>query len=89
MRNLILYFKQYQVRQNFQEMKNSFYTTNSQQKAFMKQYQSYRQEQERYEDDMEEILDECEVYREIEERERMENYDDIEAQTKEQKKILK
>ena len=52
----------------------------------MKQYQSYRQEQERYEDDMEEILDECEVYREIEERERMENYDDIEAQTKEQKK---
>ena len=38
---------------------------------------------------MEEILDECEVYREIEERERMENYDDIEAQTKEQKKILK
>ena len=61
LKHLILYFKQYQVRKNFQEMENSFYTS-SRKQAYLKQYQNYREETEQYQDDVAEILDQSEMY---------------------------
>ena len=43
-----MYFKQYQIRQNFQEMQNSFFM-NSKQAAMNKSYDRYRNQ--KYADD--------------------------------------
>tara|TARA_B110000285_G_C14917562_1_gene510983 strand:- start:163 stop:294 length:132 start_codon:yes stop_codon:yes gene_type:complete len=42
-------------------MENSFYTS-SRKKAYFKQYQNYREETEKYQDDVAEILDQSEMY---------------------------
>lgn len=58
MSRLIMYFKKYQVRQNFQEMQNSFYMS-SKQAAMNKSYEHYRRQ--KYEDDTREIDDQIQI----------------------------
>lgn len=49
-----MYFKQYQIRQNFQEMQNSFFM-NSKQAAMNKSYEHYRNQ--KYADDDQILID--------------------------------